>query len=53
MSTDIGCLRKRLHDLAAVYETFLGLVDSPSLADELRSGIPPVYGLRTIDDVVD
>ena len=29
------------------------LVDSPSLAADLRSGIPPVYGRRSIDDVVD
>ena len=29
------------------------LVDSDSLAGPLRSGIPPVYGMRTIDDAVD
>ncbi|MCP4203435.1 MAG: hypothetical protein GY769_16075 [bacterium] len=29
------------------------LIDSPSLAAPLRSGIPPVYGMRTVDDVVD
>lgn len=38
-------------------ETYLAngklLVDSESLAGPLRSGIPPVYGIRTIDDVID
>jgi len=29
------------------------LVEGDSLAGPLRSGIPPVYGMRTIDDVVD
>ena len=29
------------------------LVDADSLSDRFRSGIPPVYGLQTIDDVVD
>ncbi len=29
------------------------LVDGDSLAGPLRSGIPPVYGMRSIDDVVD
>jgi len=29
------------------------LVDSESLAGPLRSGIPPVYGMRTLDETVD
>jgi hypothetical protein len=29
------------------------LVDSPSLRADLASGIPPVYGIETIDGVVD
>lgn len=29
------------------------LVDSPSLRDDLASGIPPVYGIETIDGCVD
>jgi hypothetical protein len=29
------------------------LVESESLAGPLRSGIPPVYGMRTIEDVID
>ncbi len=29
------------------------LVDSDSLAGPMRSGIPPVYGMRSIEDVVD
>jgi len=29
------------------------LVESPSLTGPLRSGIPPVYGIRTLDEVLD